>query len=1483
MDSSFQSMFKNFTNLFESSPQPRKLVSDETDPAVQEVKFTDKDGNLKNKAQIKQEIEQKFHVKDADDLGLSSVLEDLAAKGMVQSDDAPNSRKLAKGIETKLQRAMNMGLGGEVLSQNPEFKEDDSVRKAKNFVEFENTGKLHDHVERSIKTKRGRQSLKSKSWGSHSVKHRIGENGLKTVETTHKTSKMMKRTGVGANGESSFQEMSFSSSSSDMNTPDMKMNVDMPEVKMGMFGNEDQENDDMFFPEEEIQKMNELHSKMLGDMQNLYAEPEEFTKVAPPRQLRLKKRSKRSKKNRRKRRKNKRAKNRKLNQYNYDYPESVYGYNSHIIENPVNCPNCSDTPYVPDLSDLHYFGPNQQLDQYQDNSQNMEMNQQNNYNNINHHHHHYGPQIVNPMNIKVDDYNKMEQLYQQYLLAVLHSNQEIPSDASPRAMNKYVNVLQHQLHQMHHNNPGFGQMIEVPPMVSTHTEMGYHIPQSMTVPVEPKTIIHNHYVSPNVAQYTLHAPVVPAVAPTPVMIHNYEMLMDAPHPMAGMVMAPQVEESQTEITHEEIQHVKKDLEIEFKNDIQVEVGKVMKHEDEIQKHTDQEIQNLENMALNIQGNLSKPAPALNVEHTVMGVNGHEIHETKDGEIIVQNGSGRSHGGSSGSSPSSMSAHTEVIEKVTPLIIGNPGGFGGGSESYSGNSSSLSSSYQSRSPISQEISHDKDTDTYVVQDGQVTKEDTSVTNQNNKAMIIQGANNTMINDSDEDVTNVELNSVSNTSNVNAKNSIYNEKNTHIVHHMGPPHDSKTLNIHLNLLSDGKGGFFFEGKDGKPVGTAGTLADKYDVLNHQLDTIRVSEAEDFKQTGEMSKNGKFMSKEPLDNQGDDQVVTQINTIDDLHQIRSEDIRNIDKSMLSGVSQEVKQSPIRPGDRQRDSAMSDEVEGLSQGTQLASEQTADQIDEALKTPVTSEVSLSKTSDEITEKMSPTSEISGEQMSSVSINEKESQVSEISGQEMSTPTITDEEMSTQTSEPSTEKKSIKSITPLDEVQDESIASDLDNIDNAMTKSIEENMDNLSGDSEREKTQLVSLDEKFPSTKSGSEQSASPQIESTMTSQKDSQPDELNTQTPVSDQSLTSDIDDDLSENQTSEEQSPQIFDDSQIKDDQSVDEDDIKTDAQESQSASTASNNETEKSVPLDVNEDDIASTKSTETSVVTETTSTQSLQTPTTSENTASIQSGNVEQKSMSQELDNIVNEDMIKTDNDSESNSVRTEASGEVQDDATQNSPVNEDLISEEKDVSSIVSDQADNQSELSDSQMKVRKAVSETDMGERLYHKDLDEEQRKKDDEDIEVKTLKNDDTRSERTEDNRAIDFDSSSRANDLNRSNRAIDLDHSMPSPDNSRDDLQHMDGRKLNLKDEGANPFKTDVPIFQTLRGNFMMNQPRRLRSVEEMASDFDHNREKREKPVFVEPRELFENLDVTAKLRAKMGLGGNGKVGKEHRPLF
>ena len=51
---------------------------------------------------------------------------------------------------------------------------------------------------------------------------------------------------------------------------------------------------EFLFPENEIQKMNEIQNRMMGNLDDLFASPEDFAKVNPPRKLRIRRRKKRN-------------------------------------------------------------------------------------------------------------------------------------------------------------------------------------------------------------------------------------------------------------------------------------------------------------------------------------------------------------------------------------------------------------------------------------------------------------------------------------------------------------------------------------------------------------------------------------------------------------------------------------------------------------------------------------------------------------------------------------------------------------------------------------------------------------------------------------------------------------------------------------------------------------------------------------------------------------------------------------------------------------------------------------------------------------------------------------------------------------------------------------------------------------------------------------------------------------------------------------
>ena len=1559
VDSTFQSMFKNFSNIFDSSAAPRKLSTKKPTSAVQEVQFTDANGNLKSEDQIKQEIESKFEVQNAEDLGIDSVVHDLVSKGIPQQS---GGRKLGGDLETKIQRAMNLGLGGELLSEDPQLLQKDSVKKSKNWVEFDDSADINDHREQDFKTKNGKGSIREKTWGSHSVKHRIGENGLKSLETVHKTSKVMKRSGPAGNGESSFQEMSFSSSSSNAGDAPLKMDV------AGAVS-EDPEMGDMFFPEDQIKQMNEIQNRMMGNLDDLFTQPEEFAKVDVPRELRLKRRKRRShkKKNKKRSRKKRKKRNRKLEGYDYEYPETVYGFNSHVIENPVNCPDCGSSSYVPTVN-TEYYGPDQQLNQFQENNYAEQQNNMQQFNtqqnNVNHfHNHHYHPQhaAFDPAlsgQIKVDDYDKMEQLYLDYLNAVIQFNHETPTMASPRAVNKQMTVLEHQLVNQHHRNPYFGtQAITLPPMMSTDSELALHLPVKIAHPVIPKTTIHHHYMEPSYNEYTFQGiPAVPVVAaaPTPDMIHNYQVLMDMPHPMA-----PVVEASQAEETHTELQHVKKDLEIEFKNDLEIEVGKVMKHEDDIQKQTDKEIDHLMDLTRSVQNSMSTPAPTLNVEHTVMGVDGHQIHETKDGEIIVENNSeshsikgGRGGEGSDYDS-SAPSEKTEVIQKVTPIIIGNPGAFGGSDDSYSGSSygsysePSTTSSYKNDSPS------DGASEEIIIQKGdKVVNQQTGVLD-NNSGNVVSN-----ISDIDEDRNKIVDSSSTSTSQVHAKNSIYNEKNTHIVHHMGPPSDSKVLNIHLNLLSDGKGGFYFQGKDGKPVGTAGTLADKYDVLNHQLDTIRVKEVENFKHSGKMSQEGQIGEADQLDNMGDENIVTQINTVDDLHQVTDEDLKNFGSSNKKVDSLEASAVSSMPS---KDDVTADEIEGTEEQTKQvipldqeqdeSVDQDMDQIsgqDSFGESQVVDEDQISAASsskksvqelvfdedeeiqsqDQASDKgdvdivrigdeeevekstQSQPSEVQVEDALNIQSEEVSGQVDEdaLSSQSQVESGLVDEDALSETSKEesglvdedalssqsqvesglvdeellSRQSQGESGLVDEDALRGESqVESGLVDEDQLSSRSQTESgvvdEDALSGEVQ-EDSQIVDVD--ALSKQSGDSLQKSETVDEDALSGQSEVVDEdaLSGQSQVVDEDALSGQSQDQSETVDEDALSGQVEEQSDL-----VDEDALSSQSQEQSGT---------------IDEDALSPTTQEQSEIVDEDALSEKSQdqSETVDEDALSsqsqTQSESVDEDALSGKSQNqseTVDEDALSGQSQSQSETVDEDAlSGQVEE---QSGIVDEDVLSgQSESLSGTVNEDTlsnlDKEEQSGQSDTVDEDAISQAS-GDNLSQT-VDEDNISGASEDNLSQTVDEDQV-SGQSKQSGVIDVDDQSQL-DSQSEKDVIDIDDESGAV--NEDDISKSSERKLeNLREKEYsrnNPFKRDVPVFQELARNFLVNPIAKPRSMKQIAAEFDKNfadvRGNAKPDVkFVEPRELFEDLDVTSRLRSNLGIGKEGHLLQEHRNLF
>lgn len=1550
VDSTFQSMFKNFSSIFDHPATPRKLAAKEASSAVQEVQFTDVDGHLKSEDQIKREIESKFKVQNAESLGIDSVVHDLMSQGIPQNS---GGRKLGGDLETKIQRAMNLGLGGEILSEDPQLIQKDSVKKSKNWVEFDDSANVNDHREKTFKTKRGEGSIREKTWGTHSVKHRIGENGLKSVETVHNSKKVMKTSGPGGNGLNSFQEVSFSSSSSSGNAEPVSM-------QMGNEQNEDPAMSEMFFPEDQIKAMNEIQNRMMGNLDDLFTAPEEFAKVNVPRELRLKKRKRRRSRKKRNKRKRRKKRNRKLEGYDYEYPETVYGFNSHVIENPVNCPECGSSSYVPTIN-TEYYGPDQQLNQFQENNF---VDQQNNMqqfntqqNNVNHfHNHHYHPQHV-PFDpslsgeIKVDDYDKMEKLYQDYLNALIEFNHETPTMASPRAVNKQMTVLEHQLINHHHHNPYFGsEAITLPPMMSTDSELALHLPVKITNPVIPKTTIHHHYMEPSYNEYTFQGiPAVPVVAPapTPDMIHNYQVLMDMPHPMA-----PAVEVSHAEETHKELQHVKKDLEIEFKNDLQIEVGNVIKHEDELQKQTDEEIHHLMDLTRSVQNSMTAPAPTLNVEHTVMGVDGHQIHETKDGEIFVENHS-ESHsikGGARGESEydsSVPSDKTEVIQKVTPIIIGNPGAFGGSDDSYSGSSSNSYSPVSSSSYQNESLSNGA-SEEIIIQKGD------QVVNQQNEAVVDNTASE--VGDIDEDRNKIVDSSSTSSSQVHAKNSIYNEKNTHIVHHMGAPSDSKVLNIHLNLLSDGKGGFYFEGKDGKPVGTAGTLADKYDVLNHQLDTVRVKEVENFKHSGQMSQGGQIGEADQLDNLGDENIITQIDSVDDLHQVTDEDLKKfgaadkkestLEASAVSSKSTEEDLTPdelegdfqdldtreVIPLDQKQDESVHSDLQKLSEASGLEKSQI---VSEIVTEDVLSEATKSKKSgmelifDEdqeipVEDNLSDQGDVQVEKFGQEEGSQKSggSQVSGIVDEEALSPEL--EEVSGLVDEDVLSKsKESSELVDEDVLSQTQEASGLVDEDALSTESevvsglVDEDALNLTS---QDQSDLVDED-----ALSGQTQDKSDIVDEDTLSQKSGgspeqseivDEDTLNEQL-VESQDQSEIVDEDAL-SPKSQEQSGLVDEDAlsgQSQGQSDVVDEDVLSGQAEDQSGSVDEDLLSAK--PDDqsdiVDEDTLSPKSETQSDVVDEDTLSGKSggQSELVDEDALSVkpdeQSGLVDEDALSvtsQTQSKEVDEDVLSVGSQSQSGLVDEDAlSAKSQD---QSEVVDEDALSaKSQDQSEVVDEDAlsgkiEGQSDVVDEDALSGKSqsASETVDEDTLSSQNVQEQSIKSGtvDEDVLSGASKDnlsptidEDQISERSKLSGVIDVDDQS-AGDSQSGVNSIDLDDQSNSV--NEDEISPSIDRKLGgfrkKMYNRNNPFKNHPPIFEEMSRNFLINPIAKPRSMKQIAAQFDKHfsmsgPNEKAKVKFVEPRELFEDLDVTSKLRSKLGIGMKGHHLQDHKNLF
>ena len=1021
--STFENMFNNFSSLFNSKPSPIKKQIRSMKPEtksenrVSEVEFRDKDGKMKTESQIEKELATNFGINNIKKEELEKVMKNFEKKAAPKKTQnrklKKTSQKKAKGsLENKIRKAMRVGLSGEVLSSEPHMWDQESVKKTPNWVEFDDSHNISDHLSKKVVNKNFKGQMKSKSWGRSSQNKRILKNGEKQKSFRKQEKHFTQRSGVTPDGQTQFQEASFTSQSNensgglpllDIDALDMgkfleehKSGLDTEMKPMNFDHFEDVSVDspfmrDMFFPEDEQKKFEGIQNRMIGNLDDLFVPAGEFRSFDFPRELSMK-HKKRSKNKKRRKSKNskkrsskkKSAKRKEVHMkstqgefereldsglYDYQYPETIYGYNSHILQNPQGCPNCASSAFVPDMTVNAPVVTNQQQNNnygYVNNQAQMQMNQANQFNNVqqnnvvNHHHHHnhvgaaFNPALES--NVGLQDYQQMESLYNDYLEALGEFNNDIPGAMSHGKKGKHINSLQNQICMNHQIHPYFGECTaNLPQMISPDAEMYMHLPDNLiNNSIEPKHIIHHHYLPSSYSEYSFNGPsalsqpmipqplMQPVFQPSPVFFHNYELLFDEPHPSAPKKPAKPVKKKEdltmleVKKTRLDIEHVKEELEGEFKHEIEIEIGDIKQHEQELQNHTDEEIHQLMDLTRQVADAQKSPpqAPVLNVEHTVMGINGHSVHQTQNGEFVVENASvshhsseshGRSHGyrseGSGDSSDSSDdSMETTVIQKITPILMGANGGFEIGEHGQMGNLldeseySDLPEEFEDHSENSESVDHSDPSVSHSYVSDTEHSDNTSVTdkksNQTTEEIIIQRGPNTdnekvvevhddghgLVKDLDEDFHSKESSSSShNVTEEQTHNQITNKKNTHIVHHMGTPDDSKTVNINLDLLTDGEGGFYFEGKDGKPLGKLKGIGQELTGLENKLDQHRHEELDQFNKLN-LDANADItvgseqnLSEISATDLHDGQIDTDVKDLEELHEVKTDFLRD------------------------------------------------------------------------------------------------------------------------------------------------------------------------------------------------------------------------------------------------------------------------------------------------------------------------------------------------------------------------------------------------------------------------------------------------------------------------------------------------------------------------------------------------------------------------------------------------------------------
>ena len=682
--SSFENIFNDFSKTFDSAPisyqnlQQRELQ--EPKERISEVKFTDQNGDMKSKAEIKREIETNFGINKVDPNELGRVMQNFEnnqrKKKQTENRKLKRERQNSESLElqNKIKKIMNLGLAGEILSERPDIKEDGRIKKGKNWVEYDENDNVQDHFEKPIKSHSKNQvgKLRESSWGNYSKKRRVLKNGGREVSNSKKSRKTIQ----GPNGNQTFQESSFSSSSFSNGgnfNPLMASQVmnSQQRAHRPMFG-------DMFLPEQEINRMNQLHQQMLNNMDEMFVPSEDFANVKIPSRLlsdKHHKKHKKHKKNKKHRKHKKNKKHRKLNNFGYtEYPQ----YNMVHEINPMNVVE-------------------QNLDQYQENNTIGIQNNFDQSNDVNfngdfiapethhHHHHHHGhnhnhshfengafnPSLIG--NTSEADYTKMEGLYSDYLAALEHVNEE-----DPRASSHQISMIEHQMELQHKKNPYFGNSaLFIPQMIPNETEVSMHLPEQFLYSPVPETTIHHHIYDP---------PVVPMqTGPlSPVSLHNFQLFYGDSAPSHlnrnRKKRRQKKQRRKKKETKLQMQHMKEDLEVKFKHEMQVEIGDVRKHEEELQAHTDEEIKELVDLTKRVSDSKTQ-APTLNVEHTVMSLNGQQVHQTAGGEVVIDHNNSKHSDDHSNSSYSNSSysddsegesMKTTVIQKITPILIDGNG-------------------------------------------------------------------------------------------------------------------------------------------------------------------------------------------------------------------------------------------------------------------------------------------------------------------------------------------------------------------------------------------------------------------------------------------------------------------------------------------------------------------------------------------------------------------------------------------------------------------------------------------------------------------------------------------------------------------------------------------------------------------------------------------------------------------------------------------